>query len=167
MADESMPGYPFGDLLALARQSWITQLSSRLAARGYPDYRRSDSAALRLLHRRGPAPVGRLGVALGVSRQAARKVADNLQQRGYATVTRGAQDTRQQLIGLTPAGQDYARAIGAVIGDLNREVASRAGDADLAAAMSVLQAAMFDDSARLRADALLRRAANAAPDGPA
>jgi DNA-binding MarR family transcriptional regulator len=163
MADQSMPGYPFGDLLALARQSWVTQLSSRLTALGYPDYRRSDAAAVRFLHRRGPVPVGRLGVALGVSRQAARKVAGNLRQRGYATAARGTSDTRQLLIGLTPAGQDYERAIVAVIADLNHEVAGRAGDADLAVAVSVLRAAMFDDSTRLRADVLLHRVARTAP----
>ena len=33
----------------------------------------------------GPLPVGRLGAGLGVTRQAARKVADGLEQRGYAT----------------------------------------------------------------------------------
>jgi hypothetical protein len=61
----------------------LGEMSGRLTGRDYDDYRRSDAAALRLL-RRGPAAVGQLGTVLGVTRQAARKVADGLQQRGYA-----------------------------------------------------------------------------------
>ena len=150
MAQWSSGSYPFGDLLALARQSWIGELSRRLAAAGYPEYRRSDAAALRLL-RHGPVPVGRLGTALGVTRQAARKVADTLGQRGYAAVARDERDSRQLNVALTAAGQDYARAITAVIDELNHEVRSRADPAALAAADAVLRAALFDDSSRRRA----------------
>jgi DNA-binding MarR family transcriptional regulator len=143
--------YPFGDLLALARQSWLGQMAARLAERGYADYRRSDAAAARLLLRRGPVPVGQLGLGLGVTRQAARKVADGLQQRGYATTERDPRDSRQLNVTLTPAGQDYARAVIAVIGELNTEVAQRTDPAQLAAADAVLRAVLFDDSTRQRA----------------
>jgi DNA-binding MarR family transcriptional regulator len=145
--------YPFGDLLALARQSWLGQMASRLADLGYADYRRSDAAAVRLL-RRGPAPVGQLGAALGVSRQAARKVADGLQQRGYATIQRDPDDARQVNVALTVAGQAYARAVVVVIEQLNGEVIGRAGHTELIAADVVLRAAMFDDSTRQRAGRL-------------
>lgn len=158
MPDQSTQRYPFGDLLALARQSWIRQLAGRLAARDYPDYRRSDAAALRLLLWRGPVPVGQLGLALGVTRQAARKVADGLRLRNYATFSRDAADARQLNVTLTPAGRDYALAIIAVINELNAEVTAQVDDAELAAAAAVLRAAMFDDSTRGRADALLSRA---------
>jgi DNA-binding MarR family transcriptional regulator len=70
------------------------------------DYRRTDAAAVRLLLRRGPVPVGRLGTALGVTRQAARKAANGLQQRGFATARRDPDDARQLIIALTPTGQD-------------------------------------------------------------
>jgi len=145
--------YPFGDLLALARQSWLGAMAGRLAGLGYHDYRRSDAAAVRLL-RRGPVPVGRLGTALGVTRQAARKVADGLQQRGYATTSRDPRDSRQLNVTLTPAGQDYASAVTAVIDELNREMERRADPADLAAADAVLRAALFDESTRQRAGRL-------------
>ena len=142
--------YPFGDLLALARQSWLGQMASRLAELGHADYRRSDAAAVRLL-RRGPVPVGRLGTALGVTRQAARKVADGLCQRGYATIERDPDDARQLKVTLTAAGREYASAVVAVIEQLNREVMRRADPAELSAADAVLRAAMFDESARQRA----------------
>jgi DNA-binding MarR family transcriptional regulator len=152
MPVQSSAPYPFGDLLALARQSWVNELASRLAGRGYADYRRSDAAALRLLRRLGPVPVGRLGV----TRQAGRKVADNLEQRGFAATARDARDSRQLNVSLTPAGQDYAAAIIAVIDELNREVARRTDPAGLAAADSVLRAVLFDESTRQRAGRLPR-----------
>jgi DNA-binding MarR family transcriptional regulator len=155
MPAESSALYPFGDMPALARQSWLGELSGRLAGRGHDGYRRSDAAALRLL-RRGPASIGQLGTVLGVTRQAARKVADSLQQRGYVTTGRNPRDARQVDITLTPAGQDYARAVTDVIAELNAEVARRADPAQLAAADAVLRAVLFDESARQRAGRLPR-----------
>jgi DNA-binding MarR family transcriptional regulator len=153
MAAESTPAYRFGDLVALARQSWLIQMTSRLERLGFAGYRRGDVAVMRMLLR-GPLPVGRLGAALGVTRQAARKVADVLEQRGYATTGRDSRDTRQLNVTLTPAGRDYARAVIAVTEELNREVAGRVSPAQLAAADAVLRAALFDDSARQRASHL-------------
>jgi DNA-binding MarR family transcriptional regulator len=150
MPAESMAAYHFGDLLALARQSWLRQMSQRLAERGYHDYRRSDAAATRLLQR-GSVPIGRLGIVLGVTRQAARKVAGGLEQRGFATIQRDESDARQLNVALTPAGHAFTDAVVAVIEELNREVAGRADPAQLAAADAVLRLVMFDDSTRQRA----------------
>ena len=108
MAGESTPTYRFGDLVALARLSWLGQMTSRLERLGYAGYRRGDSAVLRMLLP-DPLPVGRLGAGLGVTRQAARKVADALEQRGYATTERDSRDTRQLNVTLTQLGRDYAR----------------------------------------------------------
>jgi DNA-binding MarR family transcriptional regulator len=162
MPEPSTADYPFGDMLALARQSWLGQLAGRLEALGYPGYARSDSAVIRFL-RRGPAPVGQLGAVLGVTRQAARKSADNLQERGYVTLARDARDTRQVNVTLTPAGHAYAAALTAVIAELNREVAQRVSPAQLAAADAVLRAALFDDSTRQRAGRLPRPASPGEP----
>jgi DNA-binding MarR family transcriptional regulator len=153
MAAESTATYRFGDLLALARQSWVGQMTSRLERLGYADYRRSDAGAVRMLWQ-GPLPVGHLGASLGVTRQAARKVAEGLEQRGYATTERDSRDTRQLNVTLTQAGRDYARAIAVVISELNREIAGRVSPDQLAAADTVLRAALFDDSARQRASRL-------------
>jgi DNA-binding MarR family transcriptional regulator len=153
MPAESTPTYRFGDLLALTRQSWVGQMSSRLERRGYTDYRRTDAGALRMLWQ-GPLPVGQLGEGLGVTRQAARKIADALEQRGYATTERDSRDTRQLNVALTRLGREYALAIIAVIAGLNREVAERVSPDQLAAADTVLRAALFDDSARQRASRL-------------
>lgn len=150
MTSESTPAYRFGDLVALARFSWLGQMTSRLERLGYAGYRRGDVAVMRVLSR-GPLPVGRLGAVLGVTRQAARKVTDGLEQRGYATTERDPRDTRALNVTLTPVGRDYARAVAAADEQMNREVARRVSPAQLAAADAVLRAGLFDDSARQRA----------------
>jgi DNA-binding MarR family transcriptional regulator len=157
MAAESNPIYRFGDLLALTRQSWVGQMSGRLERLGFVDYRRTDAGALRSLWG-GPLPVGRLGEVLGVTRQAARKVADGLEQRGYVTTERDSRDTRQLNVSLTQLGRDYTRAIATVIAELNLEVAARVSPAQLAAADAVLRAALFDESTRQRANRIPRPA---------
>ena len=153
MPRKSNSSYRFGDLLALARQSWITQMAAGLAARGYDDYRRSDAAAIRMLQR-GPMSIGRLGVALGVTRQAARKVADGLERRGFASLARGEIDARQVMVELTSDGEAYAEAVRAVIEKLNRAVTRKVEPADLAAADAVLRAVLADDHTRRLADFL-------------
>ena len=155
MSETSTTPYLFGDLLALARQSWVRQMASRLRQLGYADYRRSDAAALRLL-RRGPVPVGRLGVVLGVTRQAARKVADGLEQRDYARTERDAHDFRRLNVVLTPGGMAYAQAIVEVIDALNRELSRRVDPDQLIAADAVLRAAITGEGDRERAAFLVQ-----------
>ena len=153
MPRKSISPYRFGDLLALARQSWITQMAGGLAAKGYDDYRRSDAAAVRLLQR-GPMSIGRLGAALGVTRQAARKVADGLERRGFASLARDEFDARQIMIKLTSDGEAYGEAVRAVIEKLNRTVTRKVEPADLATADAVLRAVLADDHTRRLAEFL-------------
>jgi DNA-binding MarR family transcriptional regulator len=137
--EESSAAVPmlFGDLLALARRSWIRQMAEGLDRLGYDDYRPSDAAVFRRL-RRGPTPVGRLVDVVGVSRQAARKIVEGLEQRRFVTTERDTTDARRLMVSLTPAGAAYARAVVEVIDTLNREVTGQVTGADLAAARRVL-----------------------------
>lgn len=139
--------YRFGDLLALARQSWLAQMADGLREAGYADYLRSDALALRLL-RRGPMSIGRLGGSLGVTRQAARKVADGLERRGFVVTARDPTDARQVNLTLTQSGEVYARAIVTVIDRLNRDLSRRVRPEDLAAADRVLRAVLADHRTR-------------------
>lgn len=145
MSQPSTPTYRLGDLLALARRDWIRRLSDALAAAGYPDYRRSDSVTLRLLRRIGPMPVGRLGTALGVTRQAARKVAAGLERRGFAVLERDRLDSRQLVVSLSADGQAYAEAITEEIERLNQWVRQHVTAQQLAGADAVLRAILVDD----------------------
>lgn len=154
MAPESRPPYRFGDLLALARQSWVHQVSRGLSELGYPDYRRSDAAVMRLLQR-GPLSIGRLGEALGVTRQAARKVADGLERRGFAARARDDRDSRQINVALTAEGGTYAAAVVSVIDRLDRDLCRRIDPDQLVAADAVLRAVLEDDRSRERATRLV------------
>ena len=146
----------FGDLLALARLSWVRQMTDRLGRLGYADYRRSDAGALRMLYR-GPVSVGRLGTELGMTRQAARKVIDGLEQRGFVHTERDAQDSRVLNVILTSDGTAYARAVFEVIFALNREFGERVDPAQLATADIVLRAVVEGDRALEAIAANIRR----------
>jgi DNA-binding MarR family transcriptional regulator len=116
-------------------------MAARLESLGYDDYRRTDALVLRAL-RRGVLTVGQLAVALEVSRQAARKVAEGLERRGYATTVRDAVDARRRNVELTPAGVAYADAVVRVVRSLNAEFAARVEPDQLDAAREVLEAVL-------------------------
>ena len=156
MAENETPPYRFGSLLALARGSWIEQVRERMEEAGFPGYRRSDAWVLALLLRR-PLAIGQLGEAVGISRQAARQMADGLVERGYATFGTDDADARRTLVVLTRRGQAYGRAIWAAQDALNETVRSRVSEADLAAADAVLRAVFPDDKARQRVDERMPR----------
>jgi DNA-binding MarR family transcriptional regulator len=98
--------------------------------------------------------IGRFGTALGITRQAARKVADGLERRGFVTLARDEIDTRQVNVILTPDGEAYANAVRSVIEKLNRAVTGKVRPADLAVADAVLRAVLADDHTRRLAEFL-------------
>ncbi len=118
-------------------------MAHQLALRGYPDYRISDAASMRLLLS-GPVPVGGLGEVLGVTRQAARKVAHHLEQRGLATTESDPADARRVNVVLTDAGRAYALTLVGVIAALNRGLAERVEMDQLLAADAVLRTSVVD-----------------------
>ena len=134
----------FGDLLALARRSWIRQMANGLKQLGYEDYRPTDAAVFRRLLR-GPVAVGRLDEVLGASRQAARKVVEGLERRGYASTERDPEDARRLIVSLTPVGRSYAEAVVNVVESLNGVLVANLRPGDLAAARRVLLTVMAAD----------------------
>ena len=160
MPEPATPLYRFGDLLALARRSWVRRMESELEARGFREYRLSDAGSVRLLFV-APRTVGELGELLRVTRQAARKVATNLEARGYATVAPDPKDARKLNVTLTEAGRAYGRAIAEVIASLNWALALRVAPEQLQAADTVLRAVIDDEA--LRAPGLRRSPARNPP----
>jgi DNA-binding MarR family transcriptional regulator len=127
----------FGDLLALARERWVSATAQRLAEKGYPGYRRSDALALRVLHR-GSRALGEFAGTLGGSRQATRKVVTGLVERGYATLESDPRDARRRHVILTAVGHAYADAVLDTVHALNADVTEKVSADDLAGAVSVL-----------------------------
>jgi DNA-binding MarR family transcriptional regulator len=153
MPGPATPVYRFGDLLGLARLSWTKKMATELEARGFPQYRLSDAASVRFLLV-SPRRVGELGELLGVTRQAARKIASNLEGRGYATIAPDPNDARKLDVVLTEAGRAYGRAIVKVIASLNRGVSLRVGPDQLRGADAVLRAVIDGEALRARAQAI-------------
>ena len=147
MTNNANPPYRLGGLLARARRSWIEQVRDRMQQAGFPGYRQSDAWVLALLLRR-PLAIGQLGEAMGISRQAARQMADGLVERGYATFGTDDADARRTLVVLTRRGKAYGRAIWMAQDALNETVRNRVSEADLAAADVVLRAVFPDDQPR-------------------
>jgi DNA-binding MarR family transcriptional regulator len=152
--------YRFGDILALARMAWRERMARGLASRGYRDYRSTDAASVRLLLA-GPTTVGTFASFLGVSRQAARKIARGLEQRGFASAGRDGADARRVNVTLTASGRSYADAVVAVIADLNRETAAAVSAEQLAAADVVLRATFVGTQRARRIGAQISRPAAA------
>jgi DNA-binding MarR family transcriptional regulator len=128
----------FGDLLALARRGWVSEMARRLENKGFHDYRRSDAATLRWLQH-GSRPLSDLATTLGVTRQGGRKVVDGLVARGFALMDRDAQDARRVNVSLTTAGHEYAAAVVDVVRALNQELDTRLDPYDLVIVKSVLR----------------------------
>lgn len=125
-------------------------MAHRLKDRGYEDYRVSDSIALRLLLST-PRTIGELAATVGVTRQAARKVARGLEERGFAVTRPDPDDARKVVVELTAIGHEYAGAVVETIDLLNRYVASRVSVAALAETDAVLRASIIDDDLRYSA----------------
>ena len=153
MSEQSRTAYHFGDLLALAREHWVRQMAEHVERAGFGGYRRTDAAVVRLLSRR-PRSIGEIGVALAVTRQAARKFVTGLEQRGFVVTARDASDARQVNVELTRRGEQYARAIRVAIDGLDHRLERRVERAQLLAADAVLRASLPDQVAR---DAVARR----------
>jgi DNA-binding MarR family transcriptional regulator len=151
MSPAAKPPYRFGDLLALARRTWIRHVSAQMERAGFPGYRQTDSWVLRLLAPQ-PMAIGRLGEAMGVTRQAARKLANGMVERGYAALAADPSDGRRTLIVLTPTGQAYAAAVAAAQDGLNNALRDGVSAEDLAAADRVLRTVFWSASVRRRID---------------
>jgi DNA-binding MarR family transcriptional regulator len=127
----------FGDVLALARASWIREMAHRLDDVGFRNYRRSDALAVRLLQY-GPLSFSTLTEALGVSRQSARKVIGGLVERDFATISIDVSDSRRRNVALTQRGRDYCEALLKVLLLLNEELTTIIDRDDLERARFVL-----------------------------
>ena len=81
----------------------IDELHAELARRGHPDVRPAHGFALQAIGMHG-ATATEAGRRLGISKQAAGKTLDRLEQLGYVTRSGDDRDRRRKTIRLTPRG---------------------------------------------------------------
>jgi DNA-binding MarR family transcriptional regulator len=93
-----------GILLALAYQQFVTELHEDLGERGFDDLARSDGYVLRALDAE-PLTTSALAERLGVSKQGAGQLVEDMARRGYVTSRPDPSDGRARLLELTGRGQ--------------------------------------------------------------
>src|SRR6185503_3809478 len=92
-----------GILLALAYQEFVRELREAHAAQGFDDLGRSDGYVFRALAARATT-VGELATRLGISKQGAAQIVDDMVARGYVRRRPDPTDGRAQLLSLTARG---------------------------------------------------------------
>jgi ribosomal protein S18 acetylase RimI-like enzyme/DNA-binding MarR family transcriptional regulator len=107
----------FSDVGLLAIGSRLKALSDRLYDTADETYRRHGIAlqarwfpVLRLLHDKGPQPVGEIAAAVGQTHSAISQLATRLTQRGMLEAVADATDGRLRRLSLTPRAVDELRA---------------------------------------------------------
>ncbi|HEV7979804.1 MarR family winged helix-turn-helix transcriptional regulator [Amycolatopsis sp.] len=91
-------------LLAMSFRAIMDQIHGQLAADGFTDVRPAHGFAFHFLSHRSGATAVELGEHLGITKQAAVQLVDELEKRGYVERTPHPTDRRSRLITLSPRG---------------------------------------------------------------
>ena len=114
-----------------AGRAAIDELHRRLAQRGHPDVRPAHGYAFQAIGREGTT-AGELGQRLGVTKQAAGQMVDDLIRLGYVERGPDPSDGRRRLVTLTPRGVDCLRASAQIFDELLTEWRAQGDDVDAA-----------------------------------
>ena len=108
-------------LLLLAGFRWLADAATaELARRGYPGHRPLHDFALHAIAS-GADNAAELGRRLSLSKQAAAKIIDVLEERGYVTRQPDPADGRRKRLQVTPRGSDLMREGEVVFEGLRRQ----------------------------------------------
>lgn len=113
-------------LLGLAFQLLLAEFNDRVAEAGYPDLRPVHGLAFQAL---GPAGAtsSELATRLGVTKQAAGQLVDDLERRGYVRREPHPAGGRRKLVVLTDAAHAHLGVAGRLLHGLEAELATRLG----------------------------------------
>lgn len=118
-------------LLGLSFQLLLGEFVGRLDARGYDDLRPVHGLVFQAL--RGPgATSGELAEVLGVTKQAAGQIVDDLEHKGYVRRTAHPAGGRRKLVVLTDKAHEHLEVAGRTMRSLEAELARRMGREDFA-----------------------------------
>ena len=108
---------PLARLFAMAFRDLVDGLHAELAARGWTDVRPVHGFVL-LAAAQDPPTVTEVGALLGVSKQAAAKLLEQMVAAGYLDRSGDATDARLVRVTLTSRGRDLLAAVEEVYADL-------------------------------------------------
>lgn len=119
MADTSTAPYELITLVAMTWSMLIDDLHTALAQSGYDDLRPAHGFVFQLLAPHG-ASGNEIAEHLGVTKQAASKMIDFLEEHGYVTRKPHPTDRRGKLVRLTQKGWDCIHAVETIFADIER-----------------------------------------------
>ncbi len=120
MKREPASSVPLARLLAMAYRQLIDRLHERLAAEGYTDVRPTFGYVLLAL-RDEPTTGAEIALLLGVTKQAASKLVDAMEQGGYVRRQTHGDDARAKEIAITARGRRFLVTVESIYRDLEGE----------------------------------------------
>ncbi|MGI8475097.1 MAG: MarR family winged helix-turn-helix transcriptional regulator [Thermomicrobiales bacterium] len=120
MPESESLGFELPLLLFVGFRSLIDQLHAELARQGHPDVRPAHGFAMQAIGRDGTT-ASELGRRLGISKQAAGKTVDRLENLGYAARVDDEADGRRKSVRLTTRGIDALIRSAAIFEDLRMQ----------------------------------------------
>jgi DNA-binding MarR family transcriptional regulator len=123
-------GFELPLLLFAGFRSIIDELHAELARRGHPDLRPAHGFAMQAIGL-GGATAAEAGRRLGVSKQAAGKTIDRLEDLGYVHRSGDDADRRRKLARLTPRGVEALGLSAMIFNDIRSRWAGTLGAARL------------------------------------
>jgi DNA-binding MarR family transcriptional regulator len=141
-------GFELPLLLFGGFRSIIDELHAELARRGHPDLRPAHGFALQAIGVRG-ATATEAGRRLGISKQAAGKTIERLEELGYVHKAGDDQDRRRKLVRITPRGLDALAMSAMIFDDIRSRWASVLGPDRLSALEADLRSMVPGERFRL------------------
>jgi DNA-binding MarR family transcriptional regulator len=149
LAEESRgSGFELPMLLFAGFRSIIDELHAELARRGHPDLRPAHGFAMQAIGLDG-ATATEVGRRLGISKQAAGKTAERLEELGYVHRAGDQADRRRKLIRLTPRGVAALAMSAMIFNDVRSRWESTLGTGRVAALESDLRTMTPGEPVRL------------------
>jgi DNA-binding MarR family transcriptional regulator len=118
---------PLARLLAMSYRLLIDGLHTRLREQGWTDVRPAFGFVLLATRDRATTST-ELATVLGVSKQAASKLVDAMEDAGYVSRSPGVRDARERTVELAERGHRLLTAVEAIYRDLEAEWSAVIGD---------------------------------------
>jgi DNA-binding MarR family transcriptional regulator len=137
VSSDEPPGWVIGVGLLAASRALFDELHRRLAQAGHDRLRPAHGFLFQALGERG-ATASEVAVRLGVTKQAARLMIDDLAALGYVERGTDPADARRRPVRLTARGEDALRRSEAIFDDLRDELLATLGDRGLTDGLRLL-----------------------------
>lgn len=125
--EDPLAGTELTFLLGMGFQLVLAEFVRRVAAAGYPDLRPVHGMVFQVLQGPG-ATATELAERLGVTKQAAGQLVDDLERRGYLRRQPHPDGGRRRLVVLTDRATEHLAVAGGVLRELEAELASGVTD---------------------------------------